>query len=89
MTMACFLHLEDLARAVDELPPALLYLLADSLQAGGRVAEMTRVQAELIATYPDSYQALTVLAHDFSGETPVSARLEASWRPWTDTPSRR
>lgn len=72
------------AREVDELPPPLLYLLADSLQAGGRVAEMTRVQAELIATYPDSYQALTVLAHDFSGETPVSARIEASWRLWTE-----
>lgn len=72
------------AREVAELSPALLYFLADSLQANGRVAEMTRVQAELVATYPDSYQALTVLAHDFSGETSASARFAASWTLWNE-----
>lgn len=72
------------ARELGALPPVLLYLLADSLQACGRVAEMTRVQDELVAAHPGSYQALTVLAHDFSGETPASARFEASWRLWTE-----
>lgn len=72
------------AREVAELPPALLYFLADSLQANGRVAEMTRVQAELVETYPDSYQALTVLAHDFSGETSASTRFAASWALWNE-----
>ena len=66
--------------------PYFLYLYADCLQYQGRHAEMVRVQKELLQEFPDSYEALVVLAHDLSGETPASVRYEASWRMWTEWP---
>ncbi|MDF1800199.1 MAG: caspase family protein [Planctomycetota bacterium] len=74
------------ARGVTDLGPRQLFLLAQSLQAVNRTAEMTRIQDELIAKFPDSPYALMVLANDMSGETLASTRYEASWRLWTEHP---
>lgn len=66
------------AEQLADLPPQLLYLFADSLQATGRLAEMARVQDELRSADPNSFYTLTAIAHDLSGETSASERYLAS-----------
>lgn len=66
------------AEQLFDLPPQLLYMFADSLQATGRLAEMKRVQDQLRAADPDSFYTLTAIAHDLSGETSARERYEAS-----------
>ncbi len=74
------------AEQMGELPAHLLYLFADSLQAVGRLAEMRRVQGELLERYPESFYALTIIAHDFSGESSGPARYRASRKLWSGWP---
>ncbi len=74
------------AEQMGDLPPQLLYLLADSLQAGGRLVEMARVQDQLRAADPDSFYTLTAIAHDLSGETSAEERYLASRRLLAEFP---
>lgn len=68
------------AEQMGALPPQLLYMLSDSLQAEGRLVEMTRVQQQLREADPDSFYTLAAIAHDFSGETSAEDRYRASRR---------
>lgn len=69
-----------------ELPPDLLYLMADCLQHVGRNAEMAEVLRRLREAYPDHRYTLTAIAHDLSGETSAAARYRASRRLWNEFP---
>jgi tetratricopeptide (TPR) repeat protein len=74
------------AEQIGTLPAHLLYLFADSLQAAGRLAEMRRIQSELLERYPESFYALAIIAHDFSGESSGPERYRASRKLWSGWP---